>query len=264
MLAARDVHAALGGAPVLRGVSLDVRAGEVLALIGPNGAGKSTLIGVLSGAIAPRRGRVCLDSRPLAKWPRRALARRRAVLPQAATLSFPFRALDVAMLGRGPHLDCCGRAGNAAAARAALAETGALHLAERLWTTLSGGERQRVRLALALAQVWPEANGSCGGAGARYILFDEPTNNLDLAWQQAFARSARRLAAGGHGVLAALHDPNMAALHADRICVLSGGRIVADGPPESVISPGLFEAAFGVRVRTMPGPDPRRPIVLPA
>lgn len=267
MLSASGVDVDLGGAPVLRGVSLCVREGETVALIGPNGAGKSTLLRALSGAVAPRRGHVALDGRPLADWPRGALARRRAVLPQTPVLSFPFGVLDVVMLGRSPHAGRSRRADDLRAVEGALAETGALHLADRDYTTLSGGERQRVRLAAALAQVWPEpgrGGGAAGSGGGRYILFDEPTNNLDLAHQQVFMEAVKRLARRGYGALAVLHDPNLAALHADRVCVLAAGRAAADGPPDSVLREEMFESVFGVRVRLVRHPERGRPIVLPA
>lgn len=262
MLAAAGISVDLHRTAVLRNVSLDVRPGEVLALIGPNGAGKSTLLHVLSGALSPDRGAVRLDGRLLKSWTRQALARRRAVLPQAPVLLFPFRVIDVVMLGRSPHLGRAARTTDLWIVDACLRETGTTGLAERLYPTLSGGERQRVQLAQALAQVWPEHGRQPGEGG--YLLFDEPTNNLDLRHQQAIMRTARRLARAGVGVLAILHDPNLAALHADRICILREGRVLADGPPDTVMEPNLFETAFGLRVSVQRHPRCGRPLVLPA
>ena len=263
MLAASGISVTLGGTPILRDVPIAVRGGEVVALIGPNGAGKSTLLHVLSGAIAPDAGEVCLDGRPLAAWPRRVLARRRAVLPQTPVLSFPFRVLDVALLGRSPHVGRSGRDADMRVAHAALAETGMLDLVERVYTTLSGGERQRAELSRVLAQIWPEPEQEAGEPGRRFVLLDEPANNLDLAHQNAIMVTAKRLATWGHGVLAVLHDPNLAAVHADRICVLGQGRMVADGPPCAVVAEDLFERVFGTRVRVIQHPEHGCPIVLP-
>ena len=263
MLAASGISVTLGGTPILRDVPIAVRGGEVVALIGPNGAGKSTLLHVLSGAIAPDAGEVCLDGRALAAWPRRVLARRRAVLPQAPVLSFPFRVLDVVMLGRSPHVGRSGREADLRVAHAALAETGMLDLAERVYTTLSGGERQRAELSRVLAQIWPEPGQETGEPGRRFLLLDEPANNLDLAHQNAIMVTAKRLATWGHGVLAVLHDPNLAAVHADRICVLGQGRMVADGPPSAVVAEDLFERVFGARMRVIQHPEHGCPIVLP-
>jgi iron complex transport system ATP-binding protein len=247
MLSARDVDVELGGAAILRGVGIDVVPGEIVAILGPNGAGKSTLLAVLSGALAPRRGAVGLDGRPLAGWQPPALARRRAVLAQHSALTFPFRALEVVLLGRSPWAGLASRARDLAAAQACLAETGVLHLADRIYTTLSGGERQRVQLARVLAQIDFTVDGDARGE-PRYLLLDEPTSSLDLAHQHATLRTARRIADEGVGVATVLHDLNMAALHADRLVVLSRGAIVAEGAPDAVLTEAVVEAAFELRV----------------
>ena len=136
----------------LDGLSLGVRPGEVLAVLGPNGAGKSTLLQVLSGELRPDAGEVMLDADALHALEPRALARRRAVLPQEGTLAFGFRAHEVVALGRSPHVGCS-RVADERAIEAALVATDVAHLAERSWATLSGGERQRVQLARVLAQL---------------------------------------------------------------------------------------------------------------
>ena len=263
MLEASGISVTLGGTPILREVAFCLRGGEVVALIGPNGAGKSTLLDVLSGAVGADAGEVRLGGRALAAWPRRALARRRAVLPQTPVLSFPFRVFDVVMLGRSPHSGRSSRDADLRIAHAVLAETGMLEFAERIYTTLSGGERQRAELSRVLAQIWPEPGQHAHEVECRHLLLDEPANNLDLAHQQAVMVTARRLAGWGYGVLAVLHDPNLAAVHADRICVLAEGRMAADGPPCTVVTEDLFERVFGTRVRIVRHPNHGRPVVLP-
>ena len=268
MLSASALRYRYGAKPILAGVSLSVRPGEVVAVIGPNGAGKSTLLHLLSGATKPQEGDVSLDGRPLRQWRPAALARRRAVLPQAPLLSFPFRVLDVVMLGRSPYAGQVERQEDLRIAAAALREADVAHLAERIYPTLSGGERQRVQLARVLAQVWPAGGearaGKPEGLGNRYLLLDEPTNNLDIAHQQTALAAARRLTDHGHGVLTVLHDPNLAALHADRICILQDGAIVAEGPPDAVITERNLEAAFGLRVTVMRHPANGRAVMVPA
>ncbi|MGD9538206.1 MAG: heme ABC transporter ATP-binding protein [Alphaproteobacteria bacterium] len=263
MLEARDISLSRKAARILNGASIAVSPGEVVGVIGPNGAGKSTLLGVLSGALRPDGGRVTLDGMPVDDWPRQALARKRAVLPQADSLSFPFRAYDVVLLGRSPHAGLTGRKENLRIVEAAMRETGVLHVADRVYTTLSGGERQRVQLARVLAQIWPVEGGEASFR-ARYLLLDEPTNNLDLAHQQGSLITARRLADDGLGVVAILHDPNLAARHADRVYVMDGGRMVASGPPETVFTEALFEATFGLRVHVMSHPEHGTPFMLSA
>jgi iron complex transport system ATP-binding protein len=264
MLAARDITLSRKAARILDGASLEVEPGELIGVIGPNGAGKSTLLNVLSGALKPERGAVTLDGRPIEAWPRQKLARTRAVLPQSDSLSFPFRAADVVLLGRSPHVGLTSRKENLRIAEAAMRETDVLHLASRVYTTLSGGERQRVQLARVLAQIWPAEGGGQRSFHARYLLLDEPTNNLDLAHQQGSLITARRLAQDGLGVVAILHDPNLAARHADRVYVMDRGRMAASGVPRDVFTEALFETIFGLRIHLMSHPEHGTPFMLSA
>ncbi|TVS00544.1 MAG: heme ABC transporter ATP-binding protein [Rhodospirillales bacterium] len=259
MLSVEAVAVRLGEREVLSDTSCHVAPGEVVAVIGPNGAGKTTLLHVMAGTLKPDRGCVRLESRPLSSWPRLELARRRAVLPQQAPLTFPFSVLEVVLLGRSPHQGTAGRPRNLAVAEAVMAETGILDLADRRYTELSGGERQRVQLARALAQIWPEA----GRSQPTYLMLDEPTNNLDLGHQTALLDTARRLAHAGCGVLAILHDINLAAVHADRMVLIAGGRVFAAGSPAEVVTAETIQAAFGLPVRVVAHPEVGRPMVLP-
>jgi len=260
MLQARDIRVDLGQATVLHGVSLSVRPGEVVAVLGPNGAGKSTLLAVLSGALTPCMGRACLEDRPLAEWAPQALARKRAVLPQHSELAFSFRVLEVVLLGRSPHAGISSREKDLLVAKAALVETESGHLAGRIYTTLSGGERQRVQLARILTQIdFPEMNGS---SADRYLLLDEPTSSLDLAHQHATLETARRAADRGIGVVAILHDLNLAAMYADRIVVLHGGRVAAEGVPEDVLTEAMVHHAFDLSVNVTRHPTRGCPHVI--
>ncbi|MEX2617245.1 MAG: heme ABC transporter ATP-binding protein [Alphaproteobacteria bacterium] len=264
MLAANGIGVLLGGKRVLEDVSLRVDSGEVLAVLGPNGAGKTTLMNVLTGALKPDSGSVTLSGTPLSSWSRRDLARRRAVLPQHSDLSFPFPVLEVVLMGRGPHARHSSRQRDLAVARAALRECGTDHLERRIYTTLSGGERQRVHLARALAQIWAGdgAAGQC--CPDRYLLLDEPTSSLDLAHQHAALDTARRLAADGAGVVAILHDLNLAAMYADRICMLRSGQVHACGTPQAVIHPDSIAAVYGVTASVITHPTRNCPLVIAA
>lgn len=263
MLQATDIHVSIGQADILAGVSLDVRPGEVLAVIGPNGAGKSTLMHVLSGARKPNGGAASLDGLRLQDWRPHHLACRRAVLPQTPLLNFPFRVFDVVLLGRSPHAGRSSHDDDAMIVDAALREVDMIPFADRIYTTLSGGERQRVQLARVLAQIWRQAATDQETGTDRYLLLDEPTNNLDIGHQQAIMETARRFAADGFGVLAILHDPNLAAIHADRICVLSAGKLVADGTPAAVMTRELLQSIFGLPVIVQKHPENGRPVFFP-
>ena len=260
MLQALDVSLRLGGKSILEAVSLSLQAGELLAVLGPNGAGKSTLLRILTGALAPQVGRAALDDRPLKAWNGRDLARRRAVLPQSSPLAFGFRAFEVVLLGREPHFGTSGREEDLEIVDAAMREADVVHLAERSYATLSGGEQQRVQLARVMSQVWPGERDSA----PRYLLLDEPTSSLDLAHQHAILRLARGWSRAGAGVLAVLHDLNLAAMYADRLCILKAGRVAAEGDPEAVLTEDTIRHCFDLEVVVSRHPLRDCPYVLPS
>lgn len=240
------------GPPVLREVTVSVEAG-LTALMGPNGSGKSTLLKVAAGLAAPWRGVVYLDGRPLARYSRWERARRTAYLPQQALLPDGMSVMQVVLLGRVPHTGWFGAetARDRAAAWQAMEATGIVDLAGRPVDTLSGGERQRVALARALA------------TGARHLLLDEPTSHLDLQQQGLLLATLHRLVRrDGLAALMVVHDPNLAAL-ADRVVLLAGGRVVAEGPPREVLTPDSLARAFEGGFDVLEAADGRR-AVLPA
>lgn len=244
MLRVENIEVRLGPTRALNGVSMSARPGEVVAVLGPNGSGKSTLMRVMSGELAPQQGRVLQDDRPLNAWPRRALAARRAVLPQSTAISFPFRALQVVLLGRSPHAGASSQVDDLEIATLAMRETEVTHLADRVYPSLSGGEQQRVQMARVLAQIWPAE----AGEGNRYLLLDEPTSSLDIAHQHTALATARRFAGRGMGVVVVLHDLNLAAIYADRLCVLKAGRLLHDGAPWQVLTPDIVKSVFDLSV----------------
>jgi iron complex transport system ATP-binding protein len=242
MLEARDVHLSRGGRPVLAGVGLGLRPGELVALVGPNGAGKSSLFAVLAGEIRPDRGSVTLDGRPLADFPAAALAAERAALEQAPSLAAPFSVAELVRLGMAavPRADI----DEGEIAARAMAAAGIAGLAARPADRLSGGERARAHLARVLAQLWA---GRAAGGG-RLLLLDEPTASLDLAHQVALMAAIRAEALGGAAVLAVLHDLNLAAAFADRTVLLSGGRVAATGASAAVLNARLLSAVYGAPI----------------
>jgi iron complex transport system ATP-binding protein len=238
---------------VLNDVDLRLEAGELVALLGANGSGKTTLLRLLSGALLPDAGAVEVAGRPIGEWMRTALARRVAVLPQHLELPDGFRVAELVAMGRAPHATrlFASTAEDEEAVDRALRDADARDLADRYPHQLSGGERQRVLVAMALAQE-PEL-----------LLLDEPTLHLDLAHQVALLAQLRRLHAQRNlTVLAVLHDLNLAAAFAPRIVLLDGGRLVADGPPDEVLTPTRIRAVFGVRMEALRGADGRRHLVL--
>lgn len=246
-----DVEVALGGVTILRGVDLCVATGEVVALVGPNGAGKSTLLGALAGDLPVTAGSVSVGGRPLSEWDGGALARQRAVLPQQATVTFPFSVRDVVEMGRAPWVSLDGDPHGAAVVDAALRATEVGHLAARRVPSLSGGERARTAMARVLAQTTP------------ILLLDEPTAALDLHHQELVLGLARRRAAAGAAVVVVLHDLGLAAAHSDRIVVLRDGVVVADGAPELVLDAVLLSEVYQHALEVVAHPRTGAPLVLP-
>ena len=239
----------LGGRPVVTGVDLDVRYGQVLALVGPNGAGKSTLLGAVAGDLGPSAGSVLLDDRGVGEWPARDLARRRSVLLQAHEVSFAFTVREVVEMGRAPWLGRDEQDDDETAIADAMRRADVGHLADRPFTQLSGGERARAALARVLAQ------------RTDVVLLDEPTAALDLRHTEDVMAVARDLAAAGKAVVVVLHDLSLAAAHADVIAVLDAGRVVAHGPPRDVLTPEIVSSTYGIEVHVITDPDGRLLVV---
>ncbi len=247
-----DVHFAYAKKPVLRGLSLDVARGEMVALLGPNGSGKTTILRLLTGALRAQAGAISIDGRRRQAYSRRALAQRIAVVPQELYVTFDFPVRELVLMGRAPHLPWWREEGpdDRRIAQRAMADTGTEELAERRFWDLSGGERQRVVVAMALAQQ------------PRILLLDEPTHNLDIAHQAAIFDLIRRLnRERGVTVFAAIHDINLAALYCDRLILLREGRVMVEGPPEAVVTEANLRRGYGAAVQVFPHPLSRRPQV---
>jgi iron complex transport system ATP-binding protein len=244
MLQTENVSVAIAGKRLIDGISLSLRPGEMLAVVGPNGAGKSTLLRALSGEARLAEGSVTLDGKTLKQIGHEALALRRAVLPQETRLAFSLTVEQVVQLGRLPHRSRCDRMADRIAISRALQAVDMSGFSQRAWPTLSGGERQRVNLARVLAQL--DIGGDA--AAPRYLLLDEPTAALDLKHQLALLKLLRAQVGQGIGVLAILHDLNQALL-ADRVAVLAGGKLIALGAPNEVLTPDIVRQAYDVEAR---------------
>lgn len=233
------VSVELGRRRILHDVSATLTAGSLTGIIGPNGAGKSTLIRALLGLVRPSAGSVCLDGSPLGSIARRDIALALAYLPQGQTLHWPLTVERLVALGRLPHLAPMSRMSAADAARVerAMERADVGHLRARTATELSGGERARVMLARALA------------VGAPGLVADEPLASLDPGHQIDVMELLRQETRDGGLVVTVLHDLTMAARYCDRLLLMDNGRLVADGPPQSVLTPERLEIVYGIRAK---------------
>ena len=232
----QNVWLGYGQKVVLKDVTFQVRPGEMVGLIGPNGCGKSTVIRALSRIISPLSGRILLDGKSVTKVSRQNLARLLGVVPQMPLLPSAFTAFEIVLMGRNPHLGLFQYEGpkELAIAWRAMEETGTQSLAGRRVSELSGGEIQCLLIARVLAQE------------TKAILLDEPTANLDIGRQVEILDLIKNLCREGNlAVLAALHDLNLASQYCDRLVLISGGRVYAEGTPREVITASNIEAVYG-------------------
>jgi ABC-type cobalamin/Fe3+-siderophores transport system ATPase subunit len=232
----------MAGRPVVTDVSFAVRTGELLAVIGPNGCGKSTVLKLMAGLMKPSGGEILLDDLAVQSLPRRALARRLAMLSQSNEAPDGMIVRDLVGLGRFAHEGWLRRdtPEDRRHIDDAMRRMDVETLAECRVGELSGGQLQRCRMAMTLAQ------------DTRILLLDEPTNHLDLRHQYALLDVARAQARHGRAVVAVLHDLTLASLYADRIILMSQGRVAAEGAPIDVLSQERVEAVYGIRTVAMP------------
>jgi len=236
LLAVQGLDVTLAGRTVLADVSLALPAGHLVALVGPNGAGKTTLLRAVAGLV-PSTGAVHIRGDALSALPLRERAKRFAYLPQGHVVHWPLPARDIVALGRFPHgLTDPARmtSRDVEAVSRAMQAADVVEFVDRRVTELSGGERSRVALARVLAVEAP------------VLLADEPVASLDPRHQIDVMRTLRTAADGGALVVVVTHDLGLAARFADRVLVLSAGRLVAQGAPSDALSEQVLRDVFRI------------------
>lgn len=251
MLVVHNLSFQINGKTLLQPMDFALRAGTVVAVLGPNGAGKTTLMSLLTGQYRPSMGNVSLNGQALGSIPSRTLACVRAVLQQDTAVAFDYTVRDVVELGRYPHR-LQPSADEAGIVQASMHACKVEHLQDRILNTLSGGEKARAQLARVLAQIWhAPADGQ-----SRWLFLDEPTAALDLAHQHQVMASARSWATEqGVGVVAVLHDLNLALRYADHSLVLHQGRLIAEGDPHTVLDDSMLQSVWGVAASVVTAAD---------
>lgn len=261
LISVQNLSCAIGKKTLLENISFSLEPQEFLVIVGRNGAGKSTLLKHLTGEMPLREGRIEIFSEDLRNLKGRDLAKKRAVLPQSTQLSFSYKVLEVVLLGRIPHQSLQKETNeDYQIAKDCLQRVGLASYEARDYLTLSGGEQQRVHLARALAQLVPAVESV--PSSERLLFLDEPTSSLDIAHQHQVLDVVKKLSSEGVGVLAVLHDLNLAAQYADKILILSDGKILALGRPKEVLTSGILTEAFKHSVHVMDHPFEERPLVI--
>ena len=257
MIEVESVSVSLSGKPIVHGVSLQAQAGRFTAIVGPNGSGKTTTMKAIAGEVG-YEGKVRLNGADIATLQPWQLAARRAVLPQATAIAFPFTVREIVRMGLSVGPNRQAEALDSVVAEALLAVDLA-GFAGRLYQELSGGEQQRVQMARVLSQIWdPVVDGDpC------FLLLDEPVSSLDIRHQLTIMQLARDYCRAGGGVVAVMHDLNLTAMFADHVVLMKSGRIAAAGAPVDVLTDDLMEDVFGCRMRVGGIPQDGMPFVLP-
>ncbi|MBD3192798.1 MAG: ATP-binding cassette domain-containing protein [Candidatus Heimdallarchaeota archaeon] len=220
---------------VLEGISLNMDAGELVAILGPNGSGKTTLLRCIDGILKPKKGRVFIDGEQIGKMKRRAIAKKVAYVPQSEGTPFPITVYETILMGRKPHIDWRPTTKDKQIVATIIQELGLEDFTVRKINQLSGGQRQKVYIGRALAQDTP------------ILLLDEPTANLDLKHQLEVLELLRQQAEQGACVILAIHDINLALKYCKKIILLKEGRIYAAGGREIVSEENLADV-YGVKV----------------
>jgi iron complex transport system ATP-binding protein len=236
----RDLWVRFGSVAAVRGLTFRAETGGWTALIGPNGAGKTSALRALAGLV-PYEGEVTLDGRDARRLRRRALARLVAFVPQKPETPPALTVAEYVLLGRTPHIAYLGGEGRSDrdAATRALRRLDLEDFAQRPLGSLSGGELQRAVLARALAQEAP------------LLLLDEPTTSLDLGRQQLVLELVDALRGDGLTVVTTMHDLTLAGQYAERLVLLDGGSVVAEGTAAEVLSAPNVSAHYGANVRVV-------------
>jgi len=253
-LLAAGLDLAYGERRIVSDLNLSIPPGRLTMIVGANACGKSTLLRGLARLLAPARGAVYLDGKPIHQMPTRDVATRLGVLPQSPIAPDAILVADLVGRGRYPHQGWFRRwtAADDAAVAEALAATDMADMADRPVDELSGGQRQRVWIAMALAQE------------TDLLLLDEPTTFLDVNHQvEVLDLLTDLVVERGRTVVVVLHDLNLACRYADHIVAMKAGNIVAEGRPVEVMSQAVVKEVFGMNARIVVDPVSDTPMIVP-
>ena len=253
-LLAAGMDLGYGDRKVVEDLNLTIPPGKLTVIVGANACGKSTVLRGLARLLAPTRGAVYLDGKPIHQMSTRDVATTLGVLPQSPIAPDAIVVADLVGRGRYPHQGWFRRwtPEDDAAVAEALAATDTLEIADRPVDELSGGQRQRVWIAMALAQQ------------TDLLLLDEPTTFLDINHQVEVLDLLTDLVRNkGRTVVVVLHDLNLACRYADHIVAMKAGRLVAEGRPADVMTEAVVADVFGMASRVVIDPISDTPMIVP-
>lgn len=238
-LETRELACGYGRKTVMEGISVTVDPGEILCLLGSNGSGKTTFFKTILGLLKKQGGDILLDGVNVEGWSPARLARLIGYVPQAHGATFPFRALDVVLMGRTSHLALFALPSEEDVAKAELAmeRLGITYLKDLAYTRISGGEQQLVLLARALAQE------------PRVLILDEPTTSLDFGKQFLVMERVKALSGMGLTIVLSSHFPEQSFFYATKVLCFKKGELVALGTPSEAVTEENIRAMYGVDVR---------------
>ncbi|MCA5013904.1 MULTISPECIES: ABC transporter ATP-binding protein [unclassified Enterococcus] len=241
----KDLAITIGQEQIVKSVSLQTQKDQIVGIIGANGCGKSTMLKGIYKGIKPQAGTVFLDDLDLLAASEKKVAQRLGVVNQFNELNFDLTVFQMVLLGRTPHKKLLesDTPEDIEIVNDALAKTNLTNYVDRSFLSLSGGEKQRVILARTIAQQ------------PKYMILDEPTNHLDIRYQLEILTCVKNL---GIGVLAALHDLELAAHYCDYIYAMKAGKIIAEGKPEELFTAALIEEIYEVKCTIYTNPITKR------
>jgi ABC-type cobalamin/Fe3+-siderophores transport system ATPase subunit len=239
MLEVRNVNFSYRPNQVIYDLSFSIERGEFFCVLGPNGCGKTTLLKIILGLLSPSSGSVLIDGENVHDLPLNRLAKIMGYIPQAHTPPFPFKVIDVVLMGRTPYLNSLALPSeeDEKIALESLAELNISYLKDKIYTKISGGERQLVLIARAMAQE-PDI-----------LIMDEPTTSLDFGKQHLFLEQMRYLAQKGISILMVTHDPDQAFFCADKVVLMKNGRLIDIGTPEKMIVEKSMKEMYEINVK---------------
>jgi len=224
---------------IFEDVSFSVEKGDVVCILGPNGSGKTTLIKCMNGLQRINCGDILLGDRSIYSMSKTEKSRYIGYIPQGHQITFPFKSLDIVLMGRTPFIGAISSASkrDVQIAENAMEQLGILHLANKPYTAISGGERQMVFMARVLAQ------------GPKILILDEPTSHLDFGNQMKTLSVISALAKQGMAVIMSSHFPDHAFITSNKAAIMREKRMVSFGAPEHVVTEDNMKKAYGVPVK---------------